>query len=130
MVINPPSSNGSDSKPSDQLEPVEDEPPIPRPAEKSYSSSLTENQSTVDLCQLAHVTPINDLATQLQVHLQHGLSVNEAAARLAADGPNKIKDTKQVSPIEILLRQVSNALTYVSLSKTLASMLTKSLALC
>lgn len=44
---------------------------------------------------------------------RNGLSVDDAAARLAAAGPNKIKDAKPVSVFEILLRQVSNSLTFV-----------------
>ena len=38
---------------------------------------------------------------------------DEAAARLAANGPNRLKDVKKVSVFEILLRQVSNSLTFV-----------------
>lgn len=45
--------------------------------------------------------------------LRHGLSVNEAATRLAKDGTNTIKDTERVSIFQILLRQVSNSLTLV-----------------
>lgn len=116
MVINSPSSNGSDSKPSDPLGSLSaDEPPIPNALHKSESSSFTEVDDTTDeeLCNQSHVTQVPELAARLQVHLKNGLSVDEAAARLAAAGPNKIKDTKPVSVLEILLRQVSNSLTFV-----------------
>lgn len=47
------------------------------------------------------------------INSRNGLSVDEAADRLAQDGPNKVEDTKRVSAFEILVRQVSNSLTFV-----------------
>jgi Na+-exporting ATPase len=44
---------------------------------------------------------------------RNGLGGDEATARLATDGPNRLKDGKKVSVFEILLRQVSNSLTFV-----------------
>lgn len=46
----------------------------------------------------------------------HGLSNIEAAARLERDGPNRLEGSGKISTGEVLLRQVSNALTIVLLA--------------
>ena len=45
-----------------------------------------------------------------------GLSTSEAENRLELHGPNKIDGSGQVSIWEVLLRQISNSLTIVSLN--------------
>ena len=52
-------------------------------------------------------------STPVLTSFRNGLGAGEAATRLAANGPNRLKDGKKVSVFEILLRQVSNSLTFV-----------------
>jgi Na+-exporting ATPase len=52
-------------------------------------------------------------STSVLTSFRNGLAADEAATRLAANGPNRLKDGKKVSVFEILLRQVSNSLTFV-----------------
>ncbi|POR39560.1 Calcium-transporting ATPase 3 [Tolypocladium paradoxum] len=60
-----------------------------------------------------HTLPAEHVALRLGTHPQHGLSDDEAAARLARDGPNAIKGATGLSLWEIFLQQVANALTVV-----------------
>jgi P-type Na+/K+ transporter len=62
---------------------------------------------------VAHTFPIENVEQLLETSASHGLSYAEAARRLAADGPNKVKAAKGLSVWKILLRQVSNSLTVV-----------------
>lgn len=87
-----------------------------------------------DHVQNAHLFEPCDLAALLQTDLQYvndpprpersllikyyfsnGLSIAEADLRLKRDGPNAVRDFKGISIWGILLRQVSNSLTIVSL---------------
>ncbi|KAB8337256.1 hypothetical protein FH972_021558 [Carpinus fangiana] len=77
------------------------------------TSSISEGSDGGEWLNIAHALPISEVARLLDVNVDHGLSADEAAARLRRDGPNKIKETTAVSPVEILLRQVSNSLTLV-----------------
>ncbi|KAL2844730.1 hypothetical protein BJY01DRAFT_185509 [Aspergillus pseudoustus] len=61
----------------------------------------------------AHTIEPSSLSAILNVGLDHGLSNAEAAARLARDGPNTVKEMEGLSAWKILLRQVSNSLTLV-----------------
>ncbi|KAL7934386.1 cation transporting ATPase [Trichoderma chlorosporum] len=60
-----------------------------------------------------HTLPARRVAELLGTDTEDGLSVEEAAARLARDGPNTIKGAKGISVWEIFLQQVANALTAV-----------------
>lgn len=60
-----------------------------------------------------HTLSASELAAQLETSLDDGLSTDEAAARLERDGPNKVEGAKGNSLWQILVRQVSNALTLV-----------------
>jgi P-type Na+/K+ transporter len=124
MVITSTPSNGSSTTALEQVEPVKDDPPLGdlRPKEthhqhldleKAVGPGTPTPSGREDLCKNAHVYPVEHLSTQLGVDVNHGLSNNEAAARLQKDGPNKIKDTERISVFQILLRQVSNSLTLV-----------------
>ncbi len=42
-----------------------------------------------------------------------GLSSQEAARRLAANGPNELKEGKQISPLQILLGQFKSLLIWI-----------------
>lgn len=115
--------NGSSTTTLEQVEPVNDEPPIGgqhhiQVKEKSIETGIGASvpaSSRDELCKNAHTCEVAFLATQLGVDVDHGLSNNEAADRLAKDGPNKIEDTERISVFQILLRQVSNSLTLVLL---------------
>ncbi|CEL04679.1 Putative Ca2 transporting ATPase [Aspergillus calidoustus] len=61
----------------------------------------------------AHTIEPPSLSRILNVNLDHGLSSSEAAARLARDGPNTVREMEGLSVWKILLRQVSNSLTLI-----------------
>lgn len=60
-----------------------------------------------------HTLSVQDVARKLRVHVNHGLSYAEAESRLRLHGPNKVKGAEGLSLWKILLRQVSNSLTFV-----------------
>ncbi|KAG5934824.1 hypothetical protein E4U53_000594 [Claviceps sorghi] len=60
-----------------------------------------------------HTYSAQRVADQLDSHPHHGLSEEEAAARLARNGPNAIKGVGGSSLWEMFLQQVANALTLV-----------------
>lgn len=64
---------------------------------------------------LAHLVDAPDVAAHLEVDPRHGLTSEQAKTRLEKDGPNQLDGTGTVSIGEILLRQVSNSLTIVSI---------------
>jgi len=70
---------------------------------------------------LPHTLPASTVAENLNTHLDHGLSSDEAAARLERDGMNTIKTSKGPSLWEIFLAQVANALTMVLIAVTVLS---------
>lgn len=55
-----------------------------------------------------------EVARYLGVSLEHGLPPQDAQARLARDGPNKLEGDEGVGVWRVLVRQVSNSLTLVS----------------
>lgn len=65
----------------------------------------------------AHATGVDAIATKFHIDLQHGLDGNEAKSRLDRDGPNQLETAAGISAWRILLRQVSNSLTIVRISK-------------
>lgn len=81
----------------------DDKPPIAEPPDIS----------AIEKPQCPHTLPARRVAELLDTHIQDGLSDQEAAARLARDGPNTIKGAKGISIWEIFLQQVANALTVV-----------------
>lgn len=81
----------------------DDKPPIAEPPDIS----------AIEKPQCPHTLPARRVAELLETHIQDGLNDQEAAARLARDGPNTIKGAKGISIWEIFLQQVANALTVV-----------------
>ncbi|KAL9468436.1 hypothetical protein ACSS6W_010130 [Trichoderma asperelloides] len=81
----------------------DDKPPIAEPPDIS----------AIEKPQCPHTLPARRVAELLETHTEDGLSDQEAAARLARDGPNTIKGAKGISIWEIFLQQVANALTVV-----------------
>ncbi|KAI8933040.1 hypothetical protein NX059_009689 [Plenodomus lindquistii] len=60
-----------------------------------------------------HTLSFEEVAEELRVDINHGLSYAEAESRLRLYGPNKVKGAEGLSMWKILLRQVSNSLTFV-----------------
>lgn len=60
-----------------------------------------------------HTLSAQRVAEILKTHSDHGLSYDEAAARLIRDGPNSIKGARGVSVWKIFVSQIANALTVV-----------------
>jgi Na+-exporting ATPase len=100
------STNGANhalaSSDSSALANPDDQPPIAEPQDSSSEKHI-----------LPHTLPALAVAEQLSSHIDHGLSSEEAAARLTRDGPNSIKGAKGLSLWEIFLAQIANALTVV-----------------
>src|SRR6185369_5892613 len=51
----------------------------------------------------------------------NGLSAQEAAWRLAANGPNELKEAKAVSPLQILLRQFKSLIIWILIGAGIVS---------
>lgn len=106
-----PSTNGnganhaSSSSDSSPIAAQDDQPPIAEPPD---IAATIEKPSCPP-----HTLPARHVADQLRTDVDNGLSADEAAARLARDGPNSIKGAKGPSLWEIFLQQVANALTVV-----------------
>lgn len=60
-----------------------------------------------------HTLSFEEVAEALRVNIQDGLSNAEAESRLALYGPNKVKGAEGLSMWKILMRQISNSLTFV-----------------
>jgi P-type Na+/K+ transporter len=103
-------STASDSAPAAPEEPSIAEPP-------DFQSQVV----TIEKPLSAHTLPAERVAALLNSNLEDGLSSEEAAARLARDGPNTIKGAKGPSLWEIFLQQVANALTVVLIAVTALS---------
>ena len=67
----------------------------------------------------AHTVDVAVVAAALDVKLSHGLASDDARARLARDGPNKLSADDGITWFGVLLRQVSNSLTLVCASPLL-----------
>ncbi|KAF2871188.1 hypothetical protein BDV95DRAFT_573468 [Massariosphaeria phaeospora] len=66
-----------------------------------------------DVFTIAHTLTAAQVAQELGVDVENGLTSTEAESRLQHYGPNKVKGAEGLSLWEILLRQVSNSLTLV-----------------
>ncbi|MDO9195693.1 cation-transporting P-type ATPase [Rhodoferax sp.] len=87
-------------------------PAVPRPLEAARRQPRTAASTAVDAgsgVDTAHSVPIDrllaDLAGDMPIDVERGLSVVEAQARLTRDGPNEIRDITGRSTSEILLGQ-------------------------
>ncbi|KAH6894564.1 hypothetical protein B0T10DRAFT_480761 [Thelonectria olida] len=94
----------------------DDQPPIAEPPDCTITIEKSQ-----PACAHPHTLSAQRVADELNTDLDHGLSTEEAAARLARDGPNSIKGAKGVSLWEIFLQQVANALTAVLIAVTALS---------
>jgi len=71
------------------------------------------NPDRSQVADLAHALDVQKTVALLATNIHDGLSDEEAARRLEADGPNRVEETEGLSIWEILLRQFSNSLTLV-----------------
>lgn len=113
-----------------------DEPPLP--GLRDEEKSTIELQSVGTTLNSNSVTDIHDVSTNsghiwdgspgtaqafdgkivaavLDTNPETGLTSEEASKRLERDGPNSLDGAGQVSMAKVLLRQVSNSLTIVSI---------------
>ncbi|MDX5418784.1 MAG: HAD-IC family P-type ATPase [Hymenobacteraceae bacterium] len=81
---------------------------------QSKESNLTATSSS----QSWHSLPADDVLDRLNTS-SSGLTTTEAKKRLKASGPNVLRKQRQISIIQILLRQIKNPLIYVLLAATL-----------
>ncbi|KAI6899952.1 Na(+)/Li(+)-exporting P-type ATPase [Hortaea werneckii] len=120
------------SRPSGSIATCEDDgssddpPPIPCAGSSSYltSQSVGENRlnnpnknhhhhDPAEVHTLAHTLASGQVAEQLETNVERGLTTQEATERLRQYGHNKLETSGGVSWWRILLRQVSNSLTFV-----------------
>ena len=88
----------------------DDQPPIAEPPDLAIEKPI-----------LPHTLSAHRVAQDLKSDVDDGLSSEEAAARLARDGPNSIKGAKGISLYEIFIQRVANALTVVVIAVTALS---------
>lgn len=104
------SSNGaehtnSSSTDSSTLANPDDQPPLAEPPD-----ALQDDQEKLALF---HTRSAQHAADQLETDLDHGLTDEEAAARLVRDGLNTFKGARGLTLWQIFLQQIANALTAV-----------------
>lgn len=68
-----------------------------------------------DLDVPAHTLPFEDVLQKLSVNHETGLSDDEAKKRKVMYGPNQLDEGPGVQPFRILVHQIANALTLVSI---------------
>ncbi|KAG5342353.1 hypothetical protein C0989_002826 [Termitomyces sp. Mn162] len=74
------------------------------------------NPNYATLGPIAHTLPVDQLAQQLGTNQANGLTKNEATRRLEACGANLLDGDDGVSALEVLIKQLANALTLVLLA--------------
>ncbi|NLO35887.1 MAG: HAD-IC family P-type ATPase [Clostridiaceae bacterium] len=62
-----------------------------------------------------------DVVEALASHASHGLTSDEAAARLAEHGPNRLEGGQAVSPLKIFLHNLNNLISYLLLAAAILS---------
>ncbi|OJJ05895.1 hypothetical protein ASPVEDRAFT_895247 [Aspergillus versicolor CBS 583.65] len=66
----------------------------------------------------AHALTWEDVATELNANPKNGLSASEAEARIDQYGPNDIGAVSSTEPLEILIKQIANAMTLILIMAT------------
>ncbi|KAF3054174.1 hypothetical protein E8E11_011987 [Didymella keratinophila] len=103
----------------EETAPQETEPPIGGlNGLNSSSHQQRQHQPTSDRASppplhAPHTLSFEEVAEALRVDINHGLSNAEAESRLGLYGPNKVKGAEGLSMWKILMRQISNSLTFV-----------------
>jgi P-type Na+/K+ transporter len=118
-------ANSTSTSDSSTIANPDDQPPIAEPPELSSTNTTSNTITTTTLdekhASLPHTLSALAVAQDLDTDVQNGLSTQEAAARLARDGPNAIQGAKGVSLWHIFLQQIANALTAVLIAVTALS---------
>ena len=78
------------------------------------SPTHVSGQSNKPLSRPAHALTHSELATELAADTLAGLSPAEAKRRLEEFGSNELGEAEGVQPIKIVIAQVANAMTMVS----------------
>lgn len=76
-------------------------------------------QSNKPLSRPAHALTHQQLAEELKADPLNGLSVDEAQRRLEEFGRNDLGEAEGVQPLKIVIAQIANAMTLVSVSISL-----------
>jgi Na+-exporting ATPase len=103
----------------EETSPNVDEPPICGLKQPHSTTPQRQHQphpsdgDTSPALHAPHTLTSEEIAEQLGVDINHGLSHSEAESRLQLYGPNKVKGAEGLSMWKILLRQISNSLTFV-----------------
>ncbi|KAJ4314755.1 hypothetical protein N0V94_006299 [Neodidymelliopsis sp. IMI 364377] len=102
----------------EETAPQETEPPIGGLNGLNTSHHQRQHQPTGDgntppPLHAPHTLSFEEVAEALRVDINHGLSTAEADTRLGLYGPNKVKGAEGLSMWKILMRQISNSLTFV-----------------
>ncbi|KAF2023558.1 sodium P-type ATPase-like protein [Setomelanomma holmii] len=103
----------------EETSPQLDEPPIcglnePHTTHQQRKlQPIPTNGGAPPQLQAPHTLSFEEVAEQLRVDINYGLSSAEAESRLGLYGPNKVKGAEGLSLWKILMRQISNSLTFV-----------------
>jgi len=103
----------------EETSPNVDEPPICGLKDPHTAPNQRQHQphpsdgATAPALHAPHTLTSEEVAEQLGVDINHGLPHPEAESRLQLHGPNKVKGAEGLSMWKILLRQISNSLTFV-----------------
>ncbi|MGH3023760.1 MAG: cation-translocating P-type ATPase, partial [Gaiellaceae bacterium] len=81
-----------------------------------HASAQTQTASTLGTPGSWHGLDVDEAAATLETAADSGLSVHEAAERLARYGPNELAAGKRVSPWALLLQQFRNVLILILLA--------------
>ncbi len=68
-----------------------------------------------------HVRPAEEVAAELGVQVPHGLSHDDAARRLATEGPNELEERKRRSPLVVVLGQFTDLMVLVLIAAAIVS---------
>lgn len=80
------------------------------------SETHVSGQSNAPMSQPAHALSFDQVAEELKADIMNGLNETEASQRLETFGNNDLGDAEGIQPLKIILAQVANAMTLVSLS--------------
>ncbi len=80
------------------------------------SGGHVSGQSNWPLSRPAHALTYEQLAAELNSDVLYGLSTNEAKVRLEQHGRNDLGDEESVQPLKIIVAQIANAMTLVTVS--------------
>lgn len=82
---------------------------------KQPGEGHVSGQSNQPMTQPAHCLTLDQVVVEMRADQARGLSVDEAARRLAEHGKNDLGEAQTASVVKILIAQVANAMTMVLL---------------